>query len=177
MTKQSKTTPNGFTLIELLVVISITVVLMLTASILFMTFLISNAKISSSQLVKQEGQYTLNQIEFLLRNAVEILPNSYGYECVAGMTEIRFRSFDNGTTTIWVEDDGGVGKIASNSGQYFTSDAVEVTGINFDCSQSNDESHPHVNITFSLRRGTPGVDQDREIVEETFTTSTTIRSL
>jgi len=169
---------KGFTLIELLIVISLTVILMLSASVLFMTFLISNSKINSARLVKQEGQHALNQMEFLLRNAIEILPNDSGQECEADMLEIRFLSIDGGITLLKKEDDGGKNKIASNSGIYLTSDAVDITnGPIFSCTQDNDQSHPHINITFTLRKGTPGLDKSRDIVEETFTSSTTVRSL
>jgi prepilin-type N-terminal cleavage/methylation domain-containing protein len=169
---------RGFTLIELLIVISLTVVLMLTASVLFMTFLISNNKVNSSKLVKQEGRNAIQQMEFLLRNSLELLENDYGQECAAGMLEIKFLSIDGGITSLKIEDDGGIDKIASNSGIYLTSDAVEITdGPTFDCTQDSDQSHPHISISFTLRKGTPGLDQDRDIVEETFTTSTTLRSL
>ncbi|MFH1959029.1 MAG: type II secretion system protein [Patescibacteria group bacterium] len=169
----------GFTLIELLIVITLTVIMLLTASTLFMTFLISGAKVNSAQLVKQEGQHALTQIEFLLRNAIEIVPNRFDQQCIANMTEIKFRSMDGEETTLSIEDDGGIDKIASNSGIYLTSDAVEIVGgsINFTCTQNNDQSHPHVNFSFTLRKGTLGVDKARDIVEETFTASTTIRSL
>ena len=169
---------NGFTLIELLIVISLTVVLMLAASALFLTFLVSNNKVNSAKIVKQEGQHALQQMEFLLRNALELQTNYYGQECALDMAEIKFLSIDGGTTTLGIEDDGGTNKIASNSGIYLTSDAVEITdGPTFDCVQDSDQSHPHINITFTLRKGTPGLDQARDIVEETFTTSTTLRSL
>ena len=169
---------SGFTLIELLIVVSITVILMLTASVLFMTFLISSSKINSAQLVKQEGRYALQQMEFLLRNALELLPNELDQECEADMSEIKFLSIDGGITSLGIEEVDGTNKIASNSGIYLTSNAVEVTnGPIFDCTQDSDQSHPHINITFTLRKGTPGLDQTRDIVEETFTTSTTLRSL
>ncbi len=169
---------RGFTLIELLIVISLTVVLMLTASVLFMTFLISNNKVNSAKLIKQEGRYAIQQMEFLLRNSIELLENDYGQECSADMAEIKFLSIDGGITYLRIEDDGGIDKIASNSGIYLTSDAVEITdGPTFDCTQDSDQSHPHINISFTLRKGTPGLDQNRDIVEETFTTSTTLRSL
>ncbi|MBU0576470.1 type II secretion system GspH family protein [Patescibacteria group bacterium] len=169
---------SGFTLIELIIAVSLTVMLLLTASALFMTFLISGAKVNSTQLVKQEGQHALIQMEFLLRNAIELLPNSFGDECIADMTEIKFRSIDGGETTLAIEDDGGVDKIASNSGVYLTSGAVKiVNGINFTCTQNSDESHPHISISFTLRKGTPGLDPTRDIVQETFTASATVRSL
>ncbi len=169
---------NGFTLIELMIVVTLTVILMLTASVLFMTFLISNNRVNSSQLIKQEGRHALQQMEFLLRNAIEIVPNSLGQECELDMVEIRFNSIDGEQTTLQGEEDDGIIKIASNSGVFLTSDAVEVTdGPTFDCTQDSDQSHPHINISFTLRKGTPGLDQERDIVEELFTTSTTLRSL
>ena len=169
---------HGFTLIELLIVIAIIVVLMLAASVVFMTFLISNSRINSAQLVKQEGQYALQQMEFLLRNAIELLPNELNQECETNMSEIKFNSIDGGITSLGIEEDGDTNKIASNSGIYLTSNSVEVTdGPTFDCTQDNDQSHPYINITFTLRKGTPGIDQTRDIVEETFTTGTTLRSL
>lgn len=169
---------SGFSLIELLIVVTLTVMLLLTASVLFMTFLVGGSKVNNTQLVKQEGQYAISQMEFLLRNAVELLPNDSGNECVTDMSQIKFKSIDGGITKLFTQEDGGVNKIASNSGIYLTSGAVDLaTEPDFDCYQPNDEAHPHINITFTLRKGTPGTNLDRDIVEETFTTSTTIRSL
>ena len=169
---------NGFTLIELLIVIAMSVVLMLTASTLFLTFLVGNTKLNSEKLIKQEGRYAIQQMEFLLRNAIELIPNYSGQECEASMSSIRFNSIDGELTTFMVEEDGGVDKIASNSGVYLTSNAVTIVdGLHFECIQEDDQSHPHININFTLRRGTPGLDEERDIIEETFSTSTTLRSL
>lgn len=172
-----KNSSAGFSLIELLTVITLTVMLLLTASVLFMTFLTGNSKIDSAQLVKQEGQYALSQMEFLLRNALELLPNESNNECASNMSQIKFKSLDGGVTTLLTETDGESEKIASNSGVYLTSDAVTISSpLTFNCTQANDERYPHITITFTLRKGTPGVNPDRDIVEETFSTSTTLRS-
>lgn len=167
----------GFTLFELLIAVSLTILLLLSASSLFMMFLIGNTKISGGKLVKAEGNYALSQMEFLLRNAIELLPNADDQQCELDMTEIRLKSIDGGITSLFGETDSGVDKIASNSGVYLTSGSVElVTGPEFDCTQSDDETNPHITISFTLRKGTPGVDKPRDIIEETFTSSTNLRS-
>lgn len=151
---------------------------MLAASTIFLTFLVGNTRTTSLHLIKQEGQYALNQMEFLLRNSIELLPNSSGLECQTGMDEIKLKSIDGQTTTLMAEEDGGVDKIASNSGVYLTSDSVElIEGPIFDCSQSDDQGHPFVNFRFTLRKGNPSLDPNRDIVEQEFKASTSIRSL
>lgn len=168
---------SGFTLIELLVVVTLSIVLMLAASAIFMTFLISNTKTSTNQLVKSEGDFALSQMEFLLRNALELLPNINGDTCTANMSEIVLKSNDNGITTLFTETDNGAAKIASNSGVYLTSGSIELSSEPvFNCIQSADKLSNYVNISFTLRKGTPGIDQARDIVEETFTTGVNLRS-
>lgn len=171
---------SGFTLIEVMIVVSLSVLLMLTASSLFMTFLIGNTKTTTTQLVKAEGEYALNQMEFLLRNAVELLPNTDDETCVTDMEDIRFKSYDNGITTLMRETDptdSNKAKIASNSGVYLTSGAVElVSGPLFDCSQTPDGLSQYITIAFQLRKGTPGIDQPRDIVVQDFLTSVNLRS-
>lgn len=169
---------RGFSLIELLIVVTLVVMLMLAASTIFLTFLVSNSQVNSDQLVKQEGQYALAQMEFLLRNALELEPNTGGIECESGMTEIKLRSLDGATTTLMAENDGGITKIASNSGLYLTSDAVEVTsGPIFNCSQDSDQGQPHIELEFELRKGDPATDLARDVVAQEFATSTVLRSL
>jgi type II secretory pathway pseudopilin PulG len=164
---------NGFTLIELLIVVTLTIMLMLAASSLFMTFLLGNTRTTSNQLLRQEGNYAATQIEFLLRNAVEILPNSLNQTCQADMDEIKLKSYDNGVTTIMVENE----KIASNSGVYLTSTAAElVDGPTFNCSLSPDRINHYIEFSFTLRKGIPAVDQDKEITIATFSGAAQLRS-
>jgi prepilin-type N-terminal cleavage/methylation domain-containing protein len=168
---------RGFTLLELLIVVSLTVVLMLGASALFLTFLVSNTKGNALQRVNEEGEYAISQMEFLIRNAIEILPNSADQTCEANMDEFVIRSVDTGTTTFFAETVDGTTKIASNSGIYLTSGAAElVAGPEFDCSTTENGGTQHVTVQFTLRKGTPGIDQDKEIVEQSFQTGVTVRS-
>jgi prepilin-type N-terminal cleavage/methylation domain-containing protein len=168
---------KGFTLLELLIVVSLVVILMLSATSLFLTFLIGNSKSNAIQTVKNEGTYALSQMEFLIRNAINIAPNSSDVSCGEDMNEFVIVSIDGNSTTFFAEEDNGVDKIASNSGVYLTSDEVElVAGPEFDCAQASGSNQSYVNVSFTLRKGSPGVDQATEIVEQQFETSVNIRS-
>ena len=173
MTPRTTTRTQGFTLIELLIVVSLSIMLMLTASSLFLTFLVGNTRTTGSQLVKNEGRYAIQQLEFLLRNATELLPNSDDETCQAGMAELRFKSFDSGITTIFAENN----KIASNSGVYLTSESVELTnGPVFDCAMSDDKVSQFITVSFTLRKGTNDQANTRDVAEETFRSSINIRT-
>lgn len=184
---------QGFTLIELLIVVSLSVIIMLAASSLFMTLLIGNTKTSTTKLIKDEGDYALSQMEFLIRNATNLesitddLNTSNGCTttvgapvvrtCDATMCALGLESYDGGTTILGRVDDNGVAKIASNSG-YLTSDAVTlISGPVFSCSESPDGVSRYIGITFTLRKGTPGVDQPRDIVQQVFSTGVQIRNI
>lgn len=172
-------TQAGFTFIELLIVVTLSVMLLLTASSLFLTLLIGSGKANSGTLIKQQGNVAMQQIDFLLRNAVDLKPNSTGQICEPTMTEVVIQSLDGGSTTLTARLDAGDSKykIASNS-SYLTSGSVEIVGdaLNITCVQGTDLLNRYLTISFTLRKGVPGVDQARDIVEETFTISSNLRS-
>jgi hypothetical protein len=148
---------------------------------LFMSVLISNTKASASQQVKAEGEYALSQMSFLIRNAIELREYYSDQEkCEQDMTAIILKSIDGGQTVLFPEADSSDGnkvKIASNSGVYLTSGAVTLTaGPTFDCYEGADGLVSYIEIEFSLRKGTPGQDEAKEIAEETFRTSVNVRS-
>jgi hypothetical protein len=112
-----------------------------------------------------------------LRNAIEVTST-----CTTGMDTISIKSLDSGITTLTAETDpsDGQDKIASISAtsQYLTSGGLELTnGPTFNCTDSGDGSPAYVDVTFTLRKGTPGIDQARDIVEETFSTGTSVRGV
>lgn len=173
-----------------MVVVSLTVILMLGASALFMTFLIGNTQISTQQLIKAEGSYAQEKIEFLLRNATELVPNPASVTCTdpanpscvctTGMSSISFKSRDGGVTTLAAQADASDEnklKIASNSGIFLTSSSVELLGnLTINCTQPSNGSPAYVELGFELRKGTPGIDQARDIVSQEFTTGVSLRS-
>ncbi|NCN03643.1 MAG: type II secretion system protein [Candidatus Pacebacteria bacterium] len=179
MIKKIDNNQAGFTLVELLVIVSLSVMLMLASSALFLTFLLGSTKVNRTQLIKNEGEYAMSQIEFLLRNAVQILNNGTGQICETGMEAITIQSLDSGVTTLTKEVDpsDNIDKIASNSGIYLTSgDVTIVNGPFFDCSQSDDKLTQYITIRFTLRKGTPSLDEAKDIVEQEFISGVGIRS-
>lgn len=179
MNKNLDNKQAGFTLVELLVIVSLSVMLMLTSSALFLTFLLGSTKVSRMQLIKNEGEHAMAQMEFLLRNAVQILDNGYGQTCELGMNAITFESIDSGVTTLTKENDSSdsTDKIASNSGIYLTSGDVTITdGPTFNCSESEDKIAQYITIRFTLRKGTPSLDEAKDVVEQEFISGVGIRS-
>lgn len=170
---------SGFTLIELLIVVSLSVMLMLSASSLFMTFLLGNTKVTRMQLIKHEGEYVMSQMEFLLRNAVQLVANDDDQVCERNMTSIAFVSIDSGETLLnkSVDPSDGKEKIASNSAKFLTSGDVDiVNGPYFDCTESEDKLTQYVSIRFTLRKGTPTLDVERDILEQEFISGVGLRS-
>jgi prepilin-type N-terminal cleavage/methylation domain-containing protein len=171
----------GFTLIEILVVVSLSVIVSVAAAGLFFTTLITNTKKEILSLVKDEGDYAMNQMEFLLRNAVELVRDPSDLTgsapiCTAGMQQISFRSLDEGITTFY--NTGG--RVASKSASsatplYLTSDAVTLTGPTFDCEQSSDNYGSYVTISFTLQKDSPDANRPQPVKED-FTTSVNVRN-
>lgn len=170
---------NGFTLIELLIVTTLSIMLMLTAGAMFTTLLLSNNRTDVNQTIKGEGEYALAQIEFLLRNAIEIRAT-----CTNGMTEITFRGADEGITTLRSQlDQNSVPRIASISAQtsavaQLTSDSVQlVSGPTFDCVETNDKTQQYVTVSFTLQRAATTFGATPANLQQTFTTGVNLRSL
>jgi prepilin-type N-terminal cleavage/methylation domain-containing protein len=167
MTKKS-IKKTGFTLIELLITTALTVILMLTVTALFMTFLLSNSRTNTQKAIKEEGIHAMSQMEFILRNAryidVESTP------CITGMSTIDVISADGGLTTFRTITDGGVPKIASNSA-FLTSGSVNVSNppLRFNCSGSL--GNRRVKITFGLSKTSPDGN-----VNEVFESTVNIRN-
>ncbi len=157
---QPRRTQTGFTVIEVMVVVMLMVLLTLTASSVFITMLSSRARSSSYQLVRSEGAYAISQIEFLIRNAVKILPTvsnpSITCRPTTPLNEIVLQSSDGGLTRFYKQvdnSDGGVAKIASNSGVYLTSGAVTVDdGPNFTCIDNPDSGSRFILVDFTLSK-------------------------
>lgn len=143
----------GFTLIEMLVVLTITVMLLMTVSIFFMTFVVGNTKAVFEQKLKRDGDQALAQISTMLRNA-----RSMSTACTTGLTSLTFTGTDNLSTTLTANG----GKIASVSSItnptttfYLTSDfsALEPTDtITFNCYPSTNDQK-YLEIEFTLKRG------------------------
>lgn len=170
--------PNsfGFSLLEMLIVTTLTVLIVVTGTSLFLTTILGGGRANTTTIVKNNGDYALGQMEYLLRNAIELLPTDVAdpsSDCYLNMPAIRFKLIDQGETTLFAENE----KIASNSGVYLTSDEVSVVGSpSFDCTRSADEAITSVRISFTLRRGEVGLDRQSETEEQTFSTIVNMRT-
>lgn len=71
-TQKQRKSLSGFTLIELLVVTTLVVLLMMSVSAMFMTFLVGNAQTNIRRQIKGEGNEIISQIEFLFRGASSV---------------------------------------------------------------------------------------------------------
>jgi len=153
---------SGFTLIELLITTTLTVMLMLTITTLFITFLIGNSKTNIRKDVKEEGLHAMNQMEFLIRNAKNY-DTSY-QPCSTGRTAIRLIGFDGGQTRLYTIFENNVNKIAANNAR-LTSRAltVDTNSLIFDC--SGEVGNRQITISFSLTKQAPTLGASENITE------------
>jgi prepilin-type N-terminal cleavage/methylation domain-containing protein len=179
---------SGFTLLELLIVITLVVIVLITATSLFFTTLLGGGKSASAEYAKQSGQNALNQMTYLIRNAKKLSTNAAGDTCEAAMDSIGLVNQDGGTSILSLYQN----KIASSSGTTVTTantafltptDLVIVNGaFDFTCTPTTygtanwDGSPPRITISFSIQKGTTGVDQARDIVTIPFQSTITMRN-
>lgn len=153
---------NGFTLLELLISTALTVVIMLTITALFTTFLLSNSKVSAKKNMKDAGVRAMSQIEFLIKNSYhldeELTP------CNGTMTSLALTSID-GTTTVLEEVNG---QIASNSAT-LTPSSFTLSDLNFSC--TGEKGYRKITISFTLEKVTPDGD-----ISEEFMSTVTMRN-
>lgn len=165
------TKQTGFTLIELLITTALTVMLMLTITTMFMTFLVGNSKTNIRKKVKEEGLYAISRIEFALKNA-HYFDEGFA-ACTTGMNSIRVANLDETTTTFNEVTADGVTKIASDT-EILTSATVDSNStLNFDCSGTT--GNRQVKVSFTLEKTVPTLGAD-ETISESFETIVNIRN-
>lgn len=151
---------TGFTLVELLITTSLTVLLMLTITTLFMTFLVGNSKTNIRKSVKEEGLHALSQMEFIIKNA-RYYDDTF-QACTSNLQTIRVIGLDSGVTTYSIVSDSGINKIASNSAR-LTSATVNLSTLRFDC--SGEAGNRQIKISFTLDKDAPTLSTDSNISE------------
>lgn len=176
--KTSFTTNRGYSLIEILIVVTLTVMIITAATSVLLTALLSNGRVNTVSVVKQNGDFAMAQMTTLIRNASKFVPNDSNQTCEAGMTQLKVQGFDGGVSTferhVFNSSDA---RIASSSGLYLTSDAVYLTNsLRFDCVRSADGLITTVNISFVLTKGNASSDRPTEYGQTRFAGSATVRS-
>lgn len=155
------TNQTGFTLIELLITTALTVMLMLTITTMFMTFLIGNSKTNIRKNIKEEGLHAISRIEFILKNS-KYYDDTF-QPCQSNLSTIRVVNFDGGTTTYSEINDNGITKIASNSSILTSSDVDTNSTLRFDC--SGEVGNRQVKVQFTLEKLAPTLNADQNITE------------
>lgn len=166
---------HGYTLIELVVVIALSAILLIVLTTFFFATILGGTKSANIQEVKEAGQYAMNQITYLIRNAKSIDPN----QVCDGSNQSTFTIInqDLNSTEFSSISSGGNTRLASNSGTYLTpSDIAVHSGPTFVCTDPGNGSPISVTIQFSLQKGNSATDQPRDIVNIAFQSSAQIRS-
>lgn len=132
---------NGFTIIELLIVSGLSIVLMLTVSSLFMTFLVGSSTTNMRKTVYAEGNYAINQMAFLIRNALTI-------ECKP--SKVTLTSID-ALQTVFQKDSNRIASTSAKHGGnlYITSSDVTVNNLSFSCPAAGEAKY--IGIDFTLQ--------------------------
>lgn len=155
---------RGFTLLEMLISVTIVALVGGILAQAFFTMTRTNTKTERIKDVKQSGEFALEVMERMIRNAREVTSSCPG----TSSDTISIRNADNGTTTFSCLLDNGTPRIASQSGataEFLTSSSVTLGGslcaassLSFTCTTSGGRPG-NIRIAFQLSQlGTP-VDQ------------------
>lgn len=173
------TTQAGFTLIETLVTASLVVVLLIAVVGMLLSTISTSSRRESFVSARNEGNYALAQMELLVRNAVQIVPDPRdpaAPTCAAGMSKISLRSLDEGVTTLF----NNAGRIASLSAREsipfeLTGGSNVLSGPTFSCTQPGPNESAYITISFTLTN-TNAEFGPQTARTETFQTAAQIRS-
>jgi prepilin-type N-terminal cleavage/methylation domain-containing protein len=169
---------KGFTLVEMLFVILVLGIVINLGSNLLFTILRGATKVELEKEVKQNGDYAMNVMERMVRNARRV------DSCGSGSLQID--NPDGGTTTFLCLYDEGAGKIASQSGafpaQALTGKEVTVasgsdcttSSLSFACT-SLPQVPQTVDIFFTLWAGTAGGAPEQR-AQVSFQTTVSLRT-
>lgn len=135
---------KGFSVIELTVVIGLLSILSLAISAIMLSTIVSSNRVRTLTKIKQAGDYALNQLQSLTRNARGVIA------CDSGLNTVTLLNRDTNQTSLLLESDAnGIPRIASNSATYLTPGNLRVTNFNLDC-QPDDDNPRLISVSFDL---------------------------
>jgi len=144
---------QAFTLLELLITSSVTALLMLAVSSLFITFLATAYKSQISQNLRESGTNAMNQMTELIRSANEITST-----CVAddALNYISFTNTDGFDTTLRKEDNRIASVSAAMDNKLYLTESNDnpnyISNLLFTC-YPTPEGKKYIEIAFTLRVG------------------------
>lgn len=174
----------GFTLLELLIVAGLSVLVMLTVTTMFLTFIITSKKSNLKQKVHNEGQVALSKIEFILRNSQRLVAGLDGATICNNdpdtpMSNIAVQGLDGYVTTLqsYPLEDGQLASYSTaiNDYYYLTSEETTLSNLRFICLTGGEENTYYVSTSFDLKIGS-GSTNDKETAVESFQTGITLRN-
>ncbi len=172
----------GFSLIELITVVSITAVISLVSVSVLINSQLRSTKSTTIGRIRQEGDFAVSEMSYLLRNARYLLPNQFGQTCAEGMSAIRVGLGDGNIVELYTDS---TSRIASNSGSvitnppaaYLTSSAVELkNALQFNCKQEPYQGGALIDFTFTLSTGDEELLSDESYYEQDFSSRVYVRS-
>lgn len=155
---------NGFTLLELLVATSLTVVLMLAVSSVFMTFLLADARTNLRRQIQSEGAEMIHRMEFLLRNSKTITCNS-----IPNPT-IDFVTMENNAINITKNNTELLYTLGGGSPILLNSATAQIDSLTFTCTEDATTKKRVVVIDLVVRH------QSNAAVKEKFKSYVQIRN-
>lgn len=114
---------KGYTLIELTVVVGLLAILSVGISSVVLLNTVSVTRTRNLTHVRESGDFALNQLKQLIRNAKTIKT------CNNSTNELTLVNQDGGYTKLLSEDS----RIASNSGIYLTPSDISITSFGITC--------------------------------------------
>lgn len=149
---------KAFTLLELLVTSSITALLMLAISSLFVSFLATAYKSRISQNLRESGNNAMTQMIEMIRSASEI---SSVCDTEEPLNYINLINQD-GLETIIREEDDRIASVSANNKLYLTESHASpnyISNLLFTC-YPTPEGKKYIEINFTLRVGTGEVENN-----------------
>jgi prepilin-type N-terminal cleavage/methylation domain-containing protein len=143
---------KGFSLIELIVVVGLLAILMLAISSSILMSVISSNRIRTVTITKQAGNYALDQIQSMIRNAKDI--------SICDPAIVSIVHSDGSSSVLSTQTNNGVNRIISNSDVFLTPANVSVSDFLFSClpdqtpPASNLGNTDLIKISFSLKNTT-----------------------
>lgn len=155
--KFSKKSMQGFTLVELMITSTITALILLAMSNLFISFISSAYKSRLSQELRNTGNNALQQMIQQLRGASEIV----SADCQTGSNSLTFIAHDGFSSTFAELDDKVASSSAENGTYYLTSSQDpsqdRLKNLTFTCYNTVDGAR-YVSINFVLQSGSYSVN-------------------
>ncbi len=158
---------KGYTLIELVIVVGLVSILAIGISSAVLINATTAIRTKNTTHLRNVGDYSLSQLKQIIRSSRTISL------CDSNTNTISLINQDGDTTSISIELDNDINRIASNSGIYLTPKETSITNFTITCLPT-DINPTIVKISFDTQLATISTTKESPTIH--FTTSITPRS-